>query len=195
MTETQTQSHWLRNITIIIIVGLLIWQYAVPYIDPDIKIPSEYISDWLIAPDTTESSFYMIVTDRTTGLTTIIDGLTPDNDRIIVMQEYHTYSVGIGTDAPGSVLGVYTWLTNINWYNASSELYEDFPFGTQIPAYQLFLLSTFTLSDDSIFFSYNQYYGITCQLTGTEGEYIQVRNSPISATQISIYMEYPGFTP
>jgi hypothetical protein len=179
MDKTPKKSHWFRNLMLIIIIGLLIWQYVVPFIDDTIKIPSEYIEEILYSERDVNLRFHAFIIDHITGSKTIFPIFLPlpaYETWSYQLQQYHTYTFGMECDLPGALLEEYHWNVEITVYNASSELWETTPISTIIPGYTCWFKSSWTIPEDYLYVNYERDYSIKMVLYDTDGIAIPARD-------------------
>lgn len=140
----QRQSHVFRNIIIIIIIAVLIWQYLLPSF-MDIKTPSEYISDFLAPASLEEVYFNAFIIDHYTGAKISFPKTMPEYFEYNMTLD-HVYSIGMEANLPGSLLNDYHWNTNILVLNETLPVsWESYPTPTIIKGYTCYYTHSWTL--------------------------------------------------
>lgn len=164
----EKQSHLIRNITIIIIIGLLIWQYGIPFIDANVKLPSEYIND-VLNPNTDNCNWQVYIIDQVTGIETIYELTGLQQGAIFQMLEYHTYEIGIQVnELTGSILGTYRMNILVEPLYAGNVT----PLSVQIPSYQFWFNNRIPIPTDIYFPNYERSDSITFNFISPEGTYL-----------------------
>jgi hypothetical protein len=191
MPETPKKSHWLRNLTILIVIGLLIWEYALPMFYPDLMTPSDYIKEAIYDNDFSEALWSMTLTNLTTGAVYDYTGFYGYEQ---TMSQYHTYSLGIETEGlPHNLFSSLTWQVQVYFFNHSAsppdwELGGLFAF--KIPGYETLYKSSWYMSEDSVFINYEMTYTFTMSLLDFDGQPIHVKNTPTWTSQVVRLNDY-----
>jgi len=160
----QKQSHTLRNIFLIIIIALLIWQYILPMFMV-IKTPSEYISE-IINPDYSTSVYTTFLKNDISGVTT---------DITLPFTEYYMtnltlYRLGITIESPYALIGDYTWSFHIQVLNKTTNVWSDIiPVAIRIHNYQLLYSNTFYLPETALIIAYDNTYSLSMTLYAPDG--------------------------
>jgi len=182
-------SHWFRNITILIIILLLIWQFIIPISNIDLKIPSDYVNE-LLNPDTSNSKYSMYIINRQTSVKTEYLGYQYYEK---YMLSGETYSLCINSNIPGSLLGLYTWSLTVSIWNVTSSYWgTPIPLTFKIPGYQAFYKDNWIIPDDNLRITYEYSYSIHMLLTDFNGEPIK---STSGFTEQVIRLNSPTNTP
>lgn len=182
-------SHWIRNIAIIIIIALLIWQFGIPFLNNDIKIPSDYIND-LMNPDASNSEYSMYIVNRQTAVKNEYFGFQYYEK---YMLSGETFSLCINSNIPGSISGLYTWSLTVSIWNASiSDWSLPIPLTFKIPGYQAFYKHNWVVPDDNLRITYEYSYSIHMVLTDFNGNPIE---STSGFTEQVIRLNSPINTP
>lgn len=121
----------IKTITILIVISLIIWQYALPYYDDTVKLPSEYLyeiyTDTFNIPEEDEVTFSIEFRDLVTNAI-ITPNLVPENgpDKY---EHYtptgHSYQMILKTNAPYTIYNIkYQFSIQWEFYNDTSMQYE-----------------------------------------------------------------------
>lgn len=119
ITKNDTGANPITIIIILAIVGLLIWQFILPY-GFDVKTPYDYVSDFLtenIADEdiTTQIEIY----DKVSNVY-----YRPYYDTTLALQSGHIYQMILTTNAPYQIGNKYIFNYEIQWFNNSIPAYE-----------------------------------------------------------------------
>lgn len=173
------ESHVFRNIIIIIIIGLLIWEYGIPLADETIKLPSEYINDLLYSDIPFNLRFNAYIIDHITGSKTIFPIFAPlpaYETWTYNLQQYHSYSLGVECKLPGAILEEYHWNTEITAYNETSASWETTPLSVTIPGYTCWFKSSWAIPEEYLYVNYERSYSIKMVIYNTDGDPIKARS-------------------
>lgn len=165
--QRERQSHFWRNALIVIIIAMLLWEYAVPFIDDSIKTPSDYIQEAL-EPDLSDVYWQLYIIDQVTGHETLYDLTGVQQGAIFQMEEYKSYEIGIETNAPGSLFG--TWRLNLRIEILATGNVT--PISIQIPAYTFYASHRVEVSQDLYYANYERSDSLTINFIDPDGEYV-----------------------
>ena len=171
----QQKSHWFRNLIILIVLSLLVWQYIIPYVDDSIKTPGNYIND-LINPDFSESTWEIFVLDEVTNEKTYANNEPWFGAIEMELETAHSYRLGIETDLAFSFFGEYTWVISFAVWNYTSSWFDYSYFAVKIPAYQSSIQSVYYFPESNAIINYALIYSINVELTSPNGDYLSTTN-------------------
>lgn len=159
------QSHWLRNIMIIIIIALLIWQYLLPSFIT-IKTPSQYLEEYFFKEDS-QANWHMFLIDQTTGTRKDFTGFMGYEE---TMTQYHTYNIGIASNIPCYLTANYKIDLRVNYWNVTI---SDWSIGglfiINIPGYEPLYKHEWIISQNTVFLNYETTFTLHFQLLDIHG--------------------------
>lgn len=159
------QSHVFRNIMIIIIIALLIWQYLLPSFIV-IKTPSQYIEDYFFKEDSS-SNWRIFLIDQTTGIREEFLGYQYYER---TMTQYHTYQIGIASNIPCYLTANYKIDLRVNYWNVSI---GDWSIGglfiINIPGYEPLYKHEWIISQNTVFLNYETTFTLHFYLLDIHG--------------------------
>lgn len=168
------QSHWFRNLMIIIIIALLIWQFILP-VFITVKTPSEYVEDFLSTPSTEAVYFNAFIIDHYTGKKTIFPIFQPlpaYEKWDYQLTAFHIYSIGMDSNLPGSPFASYHWNTEITIYNETTHLWDTYPMPAIIKGYTCYYDHSWSIPG---YIDYQKDYSIRMVLYDDNGDPIKAR--------------------
>jgi hypothetical protein len=185
----QKESHWFRNIMIIIIIGLLVWQYVLP-VFIEIKTPLDYFDEYYdtyLNADSSGATWYPFILDEITNNRTEFKDPT-----FYYMSHYnltyaHTYQIGIVSDIPGKISGEYSWNIDVKTWNITSSAWDHNYISIKIPAYSCYLKHSWTIPQDTYFVNYERSDVVTMQLYNTDGNLLLNKIDSYSTQGIYIW--------
>lgn len=164
-----------RNLMILIVIGLLVWQYALPMF-MDITTPGDYLNNFLNPELPDDLVFYPIIINQVTGTKTIMPRPSdfPEYEKTnYQMGEYEFYKVGIECNLPARYFSHYNWNIKLSVDNLTSGGVDTYPFIIRIAGYQPAFTSVWFLPEEDVFINYERNYIFQFALMDADGNGIK----------------------